>query len=63
MNYIQHTRFSDGASRAGIAGRAELNARHTRSGAHTLPPRTTVQAARFRSEKRIDSDAVAAATA
>jgi 2-iminobutanoate/2-iminopropanoate deaminase len=30
---------------------------------HPLPPRTTVQVARFRGEKRIEIDAVAAATA
>ncbi|GAA5201992.1 RidA family protein [Arthrobacter gyeryongensis] len=35
----------------------------TRLSGHPLPPRTTVQVARFRGEKRIEIDAVAAVTA
>jgi 2-iminobutanoate/2-iminopropanoate deaminase len=35
----------------------------TRLTGHPLPPRTTVQVARFRGEKRIEIDAVAAVTA
>ncbi|PYI69103.1 RidA family protein [Arthrobacter livingstonensis] len=35
----------------------------TRLSGHPLPPRTTVQVARFRGEKRIEIDAVAASTA
>ena len=35
----------------------------TRLSGHPLPPRTTVQVAGFRGEKRIEIDAVAAATA
>lgn len=35
----------------------------TRLSGHPLPPRTTVQVARFRGEKRIEIDAVAAASA
>jgi 2-iminobutanoate/2-iminopropanoate deaminase len=34
----------------------------TRLSGHPLPPRTTVQVARFRGEKRIEIDAVAAVT-
>lgn len=35
----------------------------TRLSGHPLPPRTTVQVARFRGAKRIEIDAIAAATA
>ncbi|WP_312875995.1 RidA family protein [Arthrobacter terrae] len=35
----------------------------TRLSGHPLPPRTTVQVARFRGQKRIEIDAVAAVTA
>ncbi|MGY2747381.1 RidA family protein [Arthrobacter sp. UYCu723] len=35
----------------------------TRLSGHPLPPRTTVEVARFRGEKRIEIDAVAAVTA
>lgn len=35
----------------------------TRLSGHPLPPRTTVQVARFRGEKRIEIDAIAAVTA
>lgn len=42
----------------------EYNAAYlTRLSGHPLPPRTTVQVARFRGEKRIEIDAVAAVTA
>ena len=42
----------------------EYNAAYlTRLSGHPLPPRTTVQVARFRGEKRIEIDAVAATTA
>lgn len=42
----------------------EYNAAYlTRLSGHPLPPRTTVQVARFRGEKRIEIDAIAAVTA